>query len=433
MTRRVRSVMRGRADRRGVLVAGVGSDPRACHLHQQFHRPLRVARHGVGVDAALETRARLATELQPLGAAGNAHRLEVGGFEQDLSGGFGDLGGGPAHDPGDGLRCALGVGDDEVFGRELALDAVKRGHALAVGREAHDDAAPTKPREIERVQRLVAFEQHVVGDVDHVADRAHTRLHQALCHPARRLPHRDLRDPAQVARAALGVFDRHRDVVGDRHVDGRVRLRDPEGQLEVRGQLARDADDAHRVGPIRGDRQLEDHVVETEDDAHVVAELTRGVELDDAAVVVAEAHLASRQQHAVGHLAADRAPLEREATRQRRARRRVRHHHAGGDVRGTTHDACLPAPEVDVGETDLVGIRMGQHIEDARRDHPADLAAGLFHCLHFEAELIERRHDLGHRRSDGREVADPGEGCPHQYCARNRTSSSKKVLISSMP
>ena len=92
-----------------------------------------------------------------------------------------------------------------------------------------------------------------------------------------------------------------------------------------------------------------------------------------------------------------------------------------------------PLAEVDVGEADLVGVRVRQHVEDARRDHTADLAAGLLDGFDLEAELIQRGHDLGHRRGDRREVADPGEGCEHQYCARNRTSSSKNVLISSMP
>ena len=43
--------------------------------------------------------------------------------------------------------------------------------------EPHDDAAPGEAGEVERVQRLVALEQHVVGDVDDVADRPHARLH----------------------------------------------------------------------------------------------------------------------------------------------------------------------------------------------------------------------------------------------------------------
>ena len=50
---------------------------------------------------------------------------------------------------------------------------------LAVVGEPHDDAAPGEAVEVERVQRLVALEQHVVGDVDDVADRAHARLDAA--------------------------------------------------------------------------------------------------------------------------------------------------------------------------------------------------------------------------------------------------------------
>ena len=181
----------------------------------------------------------------------------------------------------------------------------------------------------------------------------------------------------------------------------RVRLGHVERELEVRGELARHADDAHRVGPVGRDRQVEDHVVEPEDLAHVGAELARLLELDDPVVVVAQPHLAGGEQHAVGHLAADLAPLQREPARQRRARRRVRHHHARFDVGRAAHDARLPGAEVDVGEPDLVGVRVRHHLEDARRDHAADLAARLFDAFDFEAELVQRRHDLGHRRVTG--------------------------------
>jgi hypothetical protein len=47
--------------------------------------------------------------------------------------------------------------------------------------------------------------------------------------------------------------------------------------------------------------------------------------------------------------------------------------------------------------------------------------------------LVQRRDQLGHRRDDRRELPDPGQGRAHQYCARKRTSLSKKVLISSTP
>ena len=208
-TRFVRRVITRPLDRRRVLVdtrRGATRAPATCASSSIARSALRATR--VGVDAPLEARARLAPQLEPLRAAGDAHGLEVRGLEQDLGGGVGDLGGGAAHDPGERLRRALGVGDEQVGGGELALDAVERGDDLAVGREAHDDPAATEPGEIERVQRLVALEQHVVGDVDDVADRAHPRLHEPLRHPRRRLAHRHLGHPAEVARAPVGFLDR---------------------------------------------------------------------------------------------------------------------------------------------------------------------------------------------------------------------------------
>ena len=105
----------------------------------------------------------------------------------------------------------------------------------------------------------------------------------------------------------------------------------------------------------------------------------------------------------------------------------------GFDVGRPADDPRLAAAEVDVGEPDLVGVGVRQHLEDARRDHAADLAAGLLHRLDLEAELVQRGDDVGHRRGDRRELPDPGQWREHQYCARNRMSLSKNVLISSTP
>ena len=124
-----------------IHVFALGRHAPTGYLFEELHRALGVARDRVGVDATLEARARLTPKLQTFRRLRDPHPLEVGRLEQDLGGGVADLGGGPAHDPGDGLRDALGVADEEVFGRERALHAVERGDLLAVGGEADDDAA----------------------------------------------------------------------------------------------------------------------------------------------------------------------------------------------------------------------------------------------------------------------------------------------------
>ncbi len=357
-------------DRRRIHVSDVGGDLCAGHLHQQLHRPLGVALDRIGIEATLEARARLAAQLEPLGAAGDAHALEVGRLEEDLGGGLRHLGGGPAHDPGDGLRCALGVADEEILTGELTLDAVERGDPLTGVGQAHDDAAPREPRQVEGVQRLVALEQHVVGDVDHVADRTHARLHQPLRHPRGRRPHRDARDPAEVAGAAVRVVDHHGDVTRHLGIARRVRLRHPEVEAEVRGQLARQSDDAHRVGAVGRDGEVEDGVVEPEEVAHVGPELARRIEGEDAGVVVAQAQLLGRAEHAVGHLAADLAPLQLETAGQRRPGRRVRHDHPRHHVGRSAHHAGLRRAGAHVDERELVGIGVLHDVEHARPRSP---------------------------------------------------------------
>ena len=264
------------------------------------------------------------------------------------------------------------------------------------------------------MQRLVALEQHVVGHVDHVADRPHARLHEALRHPRGRRPERDARHATEVAGAAHVVVDHHTDLAGDVARDGSVRLRQVEGQREVGGELTRHAGDAHGVGTVGGDRQVEDDVVEAEHATHVGAERGRLVETEDAAVVVAEAELLGGAEHAVGHDAADLAPLEHETAGEGRSGAGVGHDHARHHVGRAAHHAGLTAAGVDVDELQLVGVGVLLDTDHARDLHAGDLGAGLLHALHLEAELVERGHEIGDRRVDRGEVADPGKRYQHR-------------------
>ncbi len=83
----------------------------------------------------------------------------------------GDLRGRATHDPGDGER-ALGIGDEQGLGLELADDVVEGLEPLPGVREADDDPASADRGSIERVDRLAELEHDVVAHVDDVADRA---------------------------------------------------------------------------------------------------------------------------------------------------------------------------------------------------------------------------------------------------------------------
>ncbi len=235
-----------------------------------------------------------------------------------------------------------------------------------------------------------------------------------------------------VPRASVGRLDPHEDLAGHAGVLARRRVGQLERKPEGGRELPCDPHDAHGIWAIGSDGELEDHVVETEGDADVVPERERGVERQDATVVGAEPELTSRAQHAVRYDAADLAPLEREAAWKGRARGGVRHDHARHDVGSAAHHPGGAAAEVDVDQRQLVGVRMRRDVEHPADDDTADLAPGLLDCLDLEPELVQRRDDLVGRRRDRRELPDPRKGRTHQYWARNRTSPSKNVLISSM-
>ena len=101
------------------------------------------------------------------------------------------------------------------------------------------------------------------------------------------------------------------------------------------------------------------------------------------------------------------------------------------------HDARLPAAVVDVDEADLVGVRVRRSTSRIRAAiTPPISRPGSSTPSTSSPSWFERRDDVGRPAAvDRRERRRIGEDAAltHQYCARNRTSSSKKVLISSMP
>ena len=132
----------------------------------------------------------------------------MGGLQEDLGRGVRDLGVAATHDPGDRLRLRLGVADQQVLGVQGTLDAVERADLLVRPGAPHDDPPAREPVEVERMERLVPLQEHIVRDVDHVADRAHARLHEALLHPPRRRADGHRADRDEVPGAPAGLLDR---------------------------------------------------------------------------------------------------------------------------------------------------------------------------------------------------------------------------------
>jgi hypothetical protein len=119
--------------------------------------------------------------------------------------------------------------------------------------EADPDAA-LQPGQVEAMQGLAEFQEHIVGDVHHGADGAQARAAEALAHPEGRLGAwvNGADDAAGVARAGLRGQEFHGEAIvmawRDRGGDGG----DAHRATVDDAHLARHAGEAQAVAAVRG-------------------------------------------------------------------------------------------------------------------------------------------------------------------------------------
>ena len=229
----------------------------AAQVDHQMRRQLRAGDAEIGIDAALEAIARV-------------------GDDAEFAPGRGDVG---------ASHSALSISTSRVFSSQPecsppitpAIDstpsssaittmdlvervglAVERQHALAGARAAHGERALDLGG-VEHVQRPAAIEGDVIGDVDQRADRPEADGAQPLLHPFRRRAVGDAAHQAQrEGRAEMSVAGREVELDRRRAVEGRddrprrvgLELAEAGG-----GEIAGDAGNAGRVGPVGGQRR----------------------------------------------------------------------------------------------------------------------------------------------------------------------------------
>ena len=418
----------GRLGQLADLVRGTGP-PRAGQVDQQLRGEPGCVRGQVRVDALLPAVRALGAERVALGAPEDRSRLEVRRLEEDGGRRLRHLGVEPAHDPGEGDR-ALGVGDHEVGRVELAQVAVQARELLARACAAHDDPASAQRLEVERVQRVPEGEHDVVRHVDDVRDRPHPGRGQARLQPRRRRRERHVaEEPADVARAALVVLDGDVRVLAAREL-GLGFGHGPELAPEERRHLARDPVHGEAVRPVAGHLDLEDLLPEREDVAERRPRLPRLREDEDAGVLGAELQLGLREDHAVGHRAAQLGALERPPVGKHRAGERDRHSRTGAEVPRAADDlAGLLLPHVDAAELKPVGVGVLAGLDDAADEIVAvvpvqvgDAAVG--DALHLAGGDGEPIGDPRRGRVDLDVLPEPGDG-DLQNCLSTRRSFSQ--------
>ena len=118
-----------------------------------------------------------------MAARGTSHSNGVpgGGLKVDVGGGVGNFRGGTTHDTGEGLHTRI-VANHHIFGVELTLNIIKRGHLFTLSGAAHHQIASNAVH-IKRVHRLAQQQHQVVGHVGGGVDGALTAQHQLTLQP----------------------------------------------------------------------------------------------------------------------------------------------------------------------------------------------------------------------------------------------------------
>ena len=205
---------------------------------------------------------------------------------------------------------AVAVRDDADLGVELIFAGVE-GENLLPGLGAAHDQIALDLRRVEDVQRPATVEGYVVGDVDQRIDRAQPDREQALLHPLRR---RAVPDAAHQPQRKTGTqvrrVDRHLDragAVAGHRVD-RAALQCAEAG---RGEIAGNAVDSGRVGPVRRQVDLDHRVVELRPCRERRSDRSISRQVDDAVMLVGELQFAFRAHHAAAFDTANGADRQR--------------------------------------------------------------------------------------------------------------------------
>ena len=410
----------GEVDDQVPLGNGAGRDDLgglpAAELQHKLGRELEAGQREGRIDAALEAVAGVGIDVQRAARAGDVERVPEGALDQDVGRVLVTAGGGAADDARERLHAVV-VGDDAHRLVDRIGLAVEREEAFAAAATAHHEVA-LHLGGVEHVQRPVAVERHVVGDVHQRVDRLLADRLEASAQPLGRLA---VPDPAHQAqgeerRQRLGVAEieahsgRAREGARDRLDDGVAQFADLGGR-----EVARDAVDAEAVRPVRRDGDLDHRIVQPHHGREGPADRRVLGQLHDAVMVVAEAELARGAQHAARGDAADLGRAELDAARRdHRAGRGEHHLEALPRVRSAAHHLQRRAlADVHHADLELVGVRVPPGLQDVADDEGRQIARLVLDVLDLEPDARQRVGDRLEVGVAAEVLFQPGEGELH--------------------
>ena len=336
------------------------------------------------VHAPLEAVGGIRVQAVGAGLAGDGQGREEGTFQEDVLGVAGDGGRLAAHDTGQGQGLAV-VGDHQgvvTQGQFLVVQGEQFFFGVGV---AHGDAT-VELGQIEGMQGLAQFQQHVVGHVDNGINGAQAGTAQALDHPQRAvgIDVDALDHAAQVTGAALAVCQVH----GEGVVDGRGHLVD--GRIDQRAlvhhpDFAGDAAQAQAVCPVGGQVHFDDGVIQLQVLAEVGAHRSVVRQFHQAINKIFQAQLGSAAQHAGRFHATQLGLLDLEIAGQDGAHLRERDFQAGAHVGRTADHLGGIGAIADLADAQFVCIRVRLTAFYLADDHAGKGRCGRFHGIHFQA------------------------------------------------
>ena len=230
---------------------------------------------------------------------------ELCGFKYDIRGVVLDLGVQTAHDACECDRL-LTVTDHEIIGIELEFLFIERDDRFVLLCSADDDLSVLKLTQIECVHRLADLLEDIVCDIDDIGNGANTDECESAAHPGRGMTDLHIADiVCLIARAEIRCFDRDLEAVET----GSIRLVINSGHFERLAEcgrnLTRNAENAHAVRAVCGDRNIIHPVVKPGDFLDIGADGSIIRQDEQAAVirarieVVIEADLHTGAEHTV--------------------------------------------------------------------------------------------------------------------------------------